>query len=133
MRPLSDAGEDWGREALTTGRFQDYCKIVAHTDDGLAQIAVYNKYIDDWNTVSKTFTDDTPMVAKIWDCMWITVTSDFIILNQRRGSIGDLLLSKENSTLLFILRWLLFQSLGCFAGWTSKKLASTLNMGKLRI
>ena len=69
--PIPDAGEDWGQEALTEGGFQDYCKIDAHTDKGLAHIAVYNKYIDDWNTVSKTFTDDTPMVAKIWEAVCV--------------------------------------------------------------
>ena len=66
MCPLSDKGEDRGQEALTEGGVQDYYKIDAHTDDGLAQISVYNGYIDDWNAVSKTFTDDTPMVTKIW-------------------------------------------------------------------
>jgi len=66
VRPLSDGGEDWGQEALTTGGFQDYCKIDAHTDAGLAKIAKYNKYFNEGSGVSKTFTNDTPMVAKIW-------------------------------------------------------------------
>ena len=66
VRLLSSAGEDWGQEALTTGGFQEYCKIDAHNDAGLAKIAKYNEYVKEWNDVSKTFTNDTLMVAKIW-------------------------------------------------------------------
>ena len=66
VRPHSDLGEDWGQTALTTGGFQDYCNIDAHTDAGLAKIAGFNKYVDEWSKVSSTFTEDTPMVSKIW-------------------------------------------------------------------
>ena len=66
VRPHSDLGEDWGQKALTTGGFQDYCNIDAHTDAGLAKIAEFNHYVDEWNEVSSTFTNDTSMVSKIW-------------------------------------------------------------------
>ena len=66
VRPHSDLGEDWGQTALTTEGFQGYCNIDAHTDAGLAEIAVFNKYVDEWSAVSSTFTNDTPMVSKIW-------------------------------------------------------------------
>ena len=51
VRPHSDLGEDWGQKALTTGGFQDYCNIDAHTDAGLAKIAEFNQYVDEWNEV----------------------------------------------------------------------------------
>ena len=66
VHPLSSAGKDWGKEALSRGGFQEYCEIDAHTDAGLAKIAKYNTYVKEWNDVSKMFINDTPMVAKIW-------------------------------------------------------------------
>ena len=133
--PSSSASKDWGQDALTAG-FQDYCKINAHTDAGLIKIAEYNNYVKEWSDVSKTFLNDTPMVAKIWKAFNLYVDNrdkQLYHLEPKEGGIGDLLLSKPNSALLFILRRFLFQRLSCFAGWTSKKLALKLKMGKLRI
>jgi len=66
VRLPSSAGKDWGQEALTTGGFQDYCKINAHTDERLVKIAEYNDYVEEWSEITKTFVIDTPMVKKIW-------------------------------------------------------------------
>ena len=106
VRPLSEAGEDCAQEALTTGGFQDYCKINAHTDAGLTEIAEYNKYVNELNDVSGTFTNDTPMVAKIWKAFNLYVDNrdkQVYHLEPKEGGIGDLQLSKPNCTLLFIL------------------------------
>ena len=129
VRPSSSASEDWGQEALTTGGFQDYCKINAHTDERLVKIAEYNDYVEEWSEITKTFVIDTPMVKKIWKAFNLYADNRdkrFYHLEPKEGGIGDLPLSKPNCSLLFILKRLLFHSLSCSAGWTSKKLASKL-------
>ena len=66
VRPSSSASEDCGQDALTTGGFRGYCKINAHTDEGLVKIAEYNNYVEEWSEVTNTFVNDTSMVARIW-------------------------------------------------------------------
>jgi len=135
VRPSSSASEDWGQIALTTGGFQDYCKINAHTDEGLDKIAEYNKYVEEWSEVANTFVIDTPMIKKIWKAFnsYVDKRDKRVYhLEPKEGGIGDLPLSKPNCSLLFILKRLLFHSLSCSAGWTSKKLASNLIKGKVR-
>jgi len=72
----------------------------------LTEIAEYNKYVNEWNDVSRTFTNDTPMVAKIWKAFNLYVDNRdkrVYHLEPKEGGIGDLPLSKPNCTLLFIL------------------------------
>jgi hypothetical protein len=130
VRPLSDAG------ALTTGGFQDYCKIDAHTDAGLAKIAKYNKYVKEWNDVSKTVTNDTPMVAKIWKAFNLYV-------DNRDKRLYHLELKEGGHRRLVIIQAELYSPVHPLTASVSKpqlfrkldfkKLASKLNMGKLRI
>ena len=72
----------------------------------MAKIAEYNKYVKEWSDVSKTFLNDTPMVAKIWKAFNLYVDNrdkQVYHLEPKEGGIGDLPISKPNCTLLFIL------------------------------
>ena len=68
IRPVEEK-ETWGDIALRRtdeggDGYGDYLSINSFTNDGLAKIASYKKYSDEWKEEKIQFTDDTHMMQK---------------------------------------------------------------------
>ena len=68
IRPNDEPSEDWGTHALDTLNFRSYCELNPFTDEGLDEIALYNKFGEKWETAKKAFNRDTAHVEKRWQC-----------------------------------------------------------------